>query len=190
VPDYANVLVKVVGILGVIYRVPPAIPEHNVFCYSAVAHILTPSVNLAFGSKSGFKNKCWARAGFGLQNEALLQLCVGTYAESKQGEIERIHPPPTNSKYRLKWFCEVGYANFRPNVFGVGKRISVEILVGVGATCVMPSSIKKIRSFFEKRKCSRKIFIVFATLSDLNKTSNRAVTHTSYEMHESWSVLL
>jgi len=47
VPDYANVLVKVVVILGVINRVglPVAIPEHNVFCYSAAAHILTPSVN-------------------------------------------------------------------------------------------------------------------------------------------------
>jgi len=39
---------------------------HNVFCYYAVAHILTPSVNLAFKPKSGFKNKCRARAGFGL----------------------------------------------------------------------------------------------------------------------------
>jgi len=31
VPDYANVLVKVVVILGVMYRVPEAIPENNVF---------------------------------------------------------------------------------------------------------------------------------------------------------------
>jgi len=50
----------------------------------------------------------------------------------KQGEIERIHPPTTNSKNRLKLFCEVGYANFRSNVFSAGKRISVEILVGLG----------------------------------------------------------
>ena len=64
-PDYANVLVKVVVIFGVIYRVPAAIPEHNVFCYSAVAHVLTPSVNLAFGYKSGFTSKCRARAVFG-----------------------------------------------------------------------------------------------------------------------------
>jgi len=35
-------------------------------------------------------------------------------------------------------------------------------------------------------KCARKIFIVFVTLSDLNKTSNRAVTHTSYKMHETF----
>jgi len=62
----ANVLVKVVVILGVINREPTAIPEHNVFCYSAVAHILTHSVNLAFGPKLGFKNKCRSRAGFGL----------------------------------------------------------------------------------------------------------------------------
>jgi len=27
-------------------------------------------------------------------------------------------------------------------------------------------------------------FIVFLTLSNLNKTSNRAVTNTSYKMHE------
>ena len=33
---------------------------------------------------------------------------------------------------RLKSFCEVDYANFRPNVFSAGKRISMEILVGVG----------------------------------------------------------
>jgi len=45
----------------------------------------------------------------------------------------------------------------------------------------MPSGIKKICSFFKKRKCASKIFIVFLTLSDLNKTSNRAVTHT-YKM--------
>jgi len=65
VPDYVNVLVKVVVvILGVINHAPAAIPEHNVFCYSAVAHILTPSVNLVFGPKSGFENKCRALAGF------------------------------------------------------------------------------------------------------------------------------
>jgi len=95
-----------------------------------------------------------------------------------------MHSPHTNSKYRLKSFCEVGYANFRPNVFGVGKRISIEILVG-GATCMMPSCIKQICSFFKKRKCARKIFIVFVTLSDLNKISSLPITHNSYEMHES-----
>jgi len=47
-----------------------------------------------------------------------------------------------------------------------------------GAACMMPSCIEKICSFFKKRKYARKIFIVFATLSNLNKTSNRAVTHT------------
>jgi len=67
VPDYANVLVKVVVILGVINRVPAAIPEHNVFCYYAVAHLLTPSANLSFGPKSDFKNKFRARAEFGLR---------------------------------------------------------------------------------------------------------------------------
>jgi len=60
--DYANVLVKVFVTLGVIDRVPAATPVHHVFCYSAVAQILTHSVNSAFGRKSGFKNKCQARA--------------------------------------------------------------------------------------------------------------------------------
>jgi len=50
---------------------------------------------------------------------------------------------------------------------------------------MMPSIIKKICSFFKKSKCARKIFIVFVTLNDLNKTTNCAVTHTSYKMHES-----
>jgi len=52
-----------------------------------------------------------------------------------------------------------------------------------GAARMMPSGIKKICSFVNKLKCARKIFIVFVTLSDLNKTSNRAVTHT-YKMYE------
>jgi len=66
VPDYASVLLKVVAIFGVINRVPATTPAHNVFCYSAVAHILTSSVNLAFRPKSGFKNKCRAPTVFGL----------------------------------------------------------------------------------------------------------------------------
>jgi len=105
------------------------------------------------------------------------------YMQLQQGEIERIRPPPTNSKNRLKSFCEVGYTNFRPNAFSADKRISMEILVGVGLHALMPSCIKKICSFFKKRECARKIFIVFVTLSDLKKTSNRAVTHT-YKMDE------
>ena len=59
-PDYANVSVKVVVILGVIKRVP----ANKVFCYSAIEHIMTRLVNLAFRPKSGFKNKCRTRAGF------------------------------------------------------------------------------------------------------------------------------
>jgi len=63
VPDYANVLVKVVVILGLINRVPAAIPEHNVFCYSAVARILNPR----WIWLSGVKNKRRAQVGFGLR---------------------------------------------------------------------------------------------------------------------------
>jgi len=40
---------------------------------------------------------------------------------------------------------------------------------------MIPSRIKNISGFFKKRKCARKILIVFVRLSDLNKTSNRAV---------------
>jgi len=56
----------VVAIFGVTNRVPATTPAHNVFCYTAVAHISTPSVNLAFRPKSGFNYKCQARAEFGL----------------------------------------------------------------------------------------------------------------------------
>jgi len=140
---------------------------HNDFCYSAVAHILIPSVNLAFRPKSGFKNKCRSRVGFGLVTSDRVRawkwgpfttLC-GCVGRGQKAEIERIHPPPTNSKNRLKSFCEVG----------------LEILVGVGLHAWCPVALKICR-FFKKRKSERKIFIVFVTLSDLNKTSNRAVT--------------
>jgi len=83
--DYANALVTVAAIFGVINRVPATTPAHNVFCYSAVAHILTPSENLAYRPKSGFKYKCRARTGFRLPNEALLQFCVGVYAGANKG---------------------------------------------------------------------------------------------------------
>jgi len=142
VPDYASVLFKVVVILGVINRVPAAIPEHNVLCYSAVAYILTPSVNLSFGPKSGFKNKCRPWAGFRLVISGSDLVKASTWGpfttlclyvrRGQQGETERTHPPPTNSEYRVKSFCEVGYANFMPNVFGAGKRISTEIWVRWG----------------------------------------------------------
>ena len=94
-PIYANVLVKVVAIFGVINRAPATTSVHNVFCFSAVAHISTPLVNLAFTPKSGFKNKCWTRAGFGLQNKALLQLCVGMYAGANKRRLKGyvLHPP-------------------------------------------------------------------------------------------------
>jgi len=43
--DYANILVKVFVILDVVNRVPAVTPVHYVFCYPAVAPILTHSVN-------------------------------------------------------------------------------------------------------------------------------------------------
>ena len=79
------------------------------FCYSAVAHILTSSVNLAFELKLGFKNKCRAWAGFGLviSSSGRVQaskwgpfttLC-GYVCREQQGEIERILLQP------LRWCC-------------------------------------------------------------------------------------
>jgi len=175
---------------------------HTFFVTSQLAFCayLTPSLSLTFRPKSGFKNKYRARSGFGLgiSGSGRVQASkwgpfttvCGCVCRGQQEEIERIRPPHNNNKNRLKSLCEVGYANFRPNAFSAGKRISMEILVGVGLRAVMPSCIKKICSFFKKWKCARKIFIVFVTLSDLNKTSNRAVAHTSYKMDESWSVPL
>ena len=49
-------------------------PVHCVFWHPTVARILTNSVNVVFGHKSGFKYKCRAQAGFGRQNKACLQL--------------------------------------------------------------------------------------------------------------------
>jgi len=60
----------------------------------------------------------------------------------------------------------------------------MEILVGVGVNARCPVALRRFGAFSSKRKCARKIFIVFVTLGDLNKTSNRTVTHTSFKMHE------
>ena len=109
--------------------------QHFLLAYSAVAHILTPSVNLAFRPKSGFKINLGLEPGSGwvqASNWGPFTTLCGYVDRSQQGEIERIHHPPTNSKNRLKSFCEGSYANFRPNVFAAGKRISTEILIGVG----------------------------------------------------------
>jgi len=73
-------------------------------------------------------------------------LCGYVY-RGQQGEIERIHPPPTNSKNILKSFCEVGYANFRPNIIAACKRISVEILVGVEMDAWCPVALKRFVAF-------------------------------------------
>jgi len=66
-----------------------------------------------------------------------------------------IHPPPTNSKNRLKSFCEVDYANYRLNVSAAGKRISMEILVGVGLHAWWPVALKRFVAFL-KTKVSKK----------------------------------
>jgi len=111
VPDYANILFTVVAIFGVINCVPAITTAHDVFCYSAVVHILTLSVNLTFRPKSGFKNKCRARDGFGfvisgsgrvqVSKWGLFKTLCGCVCRGQQGKVERIHPPPTNIKNRL-----------------------------------------------------------------------------------------
>jgi len=102
---YANALVKVVANFGMISPVPATAPAHKVFCYSAVAHILTPSVNWAFRPKLEFKNKCRARAGFGFDiwlgpgsGFKMRPFYNSVWVQGPTREIERIQPPPTNSK--------------------------------------------------------------------------------------------
>jgi len=141
---------------------------HNVFCKYAVAHIWTPSVNLVFRPQSGFKNKCRARAMFRLVHSGYGRVQAskwgsfitlrGYVCRGQQGEIERINPPSTNSKNRLKSFCEVGYANFRPNVFAAGKRISMEILVGVGLHAWCPVAFKRFVTFSKNGNVQEKYF--------------------------------
>ena len=134
-PDYDIVLVKVVVILGVMNRVPAATTKHNVFCYSAVT----------FGPRTYMSGSSRVRAPASKWGP-FTTLC-GYVCRGQQGKIERIHPPPTNSKYRLKSFCELGYANFRPNVFGAGKKISMEILVWVGLHAWCPVALKRFVAF-------------------------------------------
>ena len=64
VPDYANVLVKVVAIFGLINRVPSTKPAHNVF-FSAVAHIFTPPINWLSGLNRASKINVGLEPGSG-----------------------------------------------------------------------------------------------------------------------------
>ena len=107
--DYANALVTVVAIFGVINRVPA--PAHNVFCYSAVALILTPSANLAFrpNRASNINVELGLGSGFKMR---LFYNSVWVYMQGPTRGVEKIHPPPTNSKNRSKSFCEVLYQTF------------------------------------------------------------------------------
>ena len=76
--------------------------------------------------------------------------------KGQQGEIERIRPPPTKSENRLKSFCEIVYANFGPNDFSFGKRLSMKLLVGVGLHARCPVALKRFVAFSKKQKCARK----------------------------------
>jgi len=85
-------------------------------------------------------------------------LC-GYVGKGQQGEIERMHPPSTNSKNRLKSFCEVAYTNYRLNVFAAGKRISVEILVGLGLHARCPVTLKRFAAFSKNRNVQEKYLL-------------------------------
>jgi len=76
----------------------------------------------------------------------------GYVRKGQQGEIERIHPPPTNSKNKLKSYCEVGYANFRPNFFAAGKRISMDMR----AWC--PVALKRFVAFSKNGNVQENIY--------------------------------
>ena len=138
-------LVKVVAIFGVINRLPAKTPAPNVFCFCAVALIQTSSVNLVFKPKSGFKKICRAQSGFRLENEAFcnsLRLC-------RQG--------PTRGDWKdTSSTHQVDYANFRPNVFAAGERISMEILVGVGLHAWCPVALKTFAAFAKNGNVQQK----------------------------------
>jgi len=56
----------------------------------------------------------------------------------------------------LKSFYEVGYANFRPNVFAAGKRILMKILVGVRLHARFPVALKRFVVFLENENVQEK----------------------------------
>jgi len=150
-------------------------PDSGLFCYAAVAHISTSSVNLAFEPKSGLG---WVQAS---KWGPFTTLC-GYVGRGQQGEIGRIHPLLANNKNRLKSFCEVGYANFRSNVFSAGKRISMEILVGVGLHAWCPAALKRFCSFFKKTEMCKKTICRLCKVKWLEQDiKSRCDTH---KMHE------
>jgi len=104
VPDYANDLVKVVAIFGVIH----CVPAHNVFCYSAVAHVLTLSVNLTLRPKSGFKNK-YLGLGSGFKMRPFYNSVWVCRPGSTSGDWKD-KSSTHQSNNRLKSFCEASYA--------------------------------------------------------------------------------
>ena len=127
------------------------------FCYSAVAHILTASVNVAYRPKLGFKNKCRARAGFGAGSGFKMRPFSNSVWACRQGPT-RGDWEPTNSKNRLKSFCEVGYIKFRPNIFVAGKTISMKILGGVGLHEWCPVALKIFVAFSNNGNVQKNIY--------------------------------
>ena len=85
-----------------------------IWLYCNVGCHVFRACDFGFGSGSSFK-------------KGLFTTLCGYVCKGQQGEIARIHRPPTNGKNRMKSFCEVGYANFRSNVFAAGKTISVNM---------------------------------------------------------------
>ena len=123
---------------------------------------------VGFQAKIWFQNKCRARPRFGLviSGSGRVQASKWGHFPTLCGYVGRgqtrgdwkdtSSTPPTNNKNILKSFCEVGYANFRPNVFAAGKRISMEILVGVGLHAWCPVALKRFVAFSKNRNVQEK----------------------------------
>jgi len=76
-------LVKVVATLGEIKSCTCSYTRTLHFLILRSCAYLDSLGKFVFQAKSGFKNKCRARAGFGPQNEAHLQLCASHLAKLK-----------------------------------------------------------------------------------------------------------
>jgi len=136
--------------------------------------------------------------------------CLGNRKSTQQragadkGRLKGYIIHPSAVKINCKSSCEAAYANFDQTFFATVR--GYQWRFGQGWGSMHDAQEEKVCSIFKERKFARKIysyqtlpydiiyrtlqFIVFLTLSNLNKTSKRAVTHASYKMHENRCVLL
>ena len=117
------------------------------------------------------------------------------HAVPDKGRLKGYILHPSAVKINCKSFCEAGYANFGQTFVATVR--GHQWRFGWGWGCMHDAHLLKICSIFKEEKCARKYlaalqyiyrtlqFMVFSTLSNLKKTSNRA----SYKMHENRCVL-